>query len=101
MGLELLESAGSHPLDATAEAAEGGLTMEQNRRLIDAGERKEMVDGIQCTARREKFPDGMHDVYTFTVPGWKECSVTGKRAAKRVIHGMTDPAVRNTMGIRW
>ena len=27
--------------------------------------------------------------------------VTGKRAAKRVINGRLDPAVRNTLGIKW
>jgi hypothetical protein len=50
--------------------------------------------------RREKFPDGRYrDVYRFTVPGWPECSTTGIRSAKRMIHGRLDPAVRNTLGI--
>ncbi len=59
-----------------------------------------LVCGIECAVHSEKFPDGRwHDVYRFTVPGWKECTVTGLRAAKRVIHGRLDPAVRNTLGI--
>ena len=37
--------------------------------------------------------------YTFTVPGWDECSIYGLRDTKRVIHGRLDPAVRNTLGI--
>lgn len=45
--------------------------------------------------------DGKHSVYRFTVPSWPECKVTGKRAAKRVINGRLDPAVRNTLGIKW
>ena len=58
-------------------------------------ERVEVVLGIQCMVRREKFPDGRYrDVYRFTVPGWPECSTTGIRSAKRVIHGRLDPAVR-------
>ena len=48
--------------------------------------RVEVVLGIQCMVRREKFPDGRYrDVYRFTVPGWPECSTTGIRSAKRVI----------------
>lgn len=62
--------------------------------------RAEVVLGIQCMVRREKFPDGRYrDVYRFTVPGWPECSTTGIRSAKRMIHGRLDPAVRNTLGI--
>lgn len=58
------------------------------------------VGGIECRVRSEKFPDGKwRDVYRFTVPGWSECKVTGLRAAKRVIRGRLDPAVRNTLGI--
>ena len=60
-------------------------------------ERTEFICGIPCKVRREKFPDGYHDVYTFKVDGWQECSVTGRRAAKRGIHGRLDAAVRNTM----
>ena len=63
--------------------------------------RTEIVNGISCKVKREKFPDGFHDVYTFTVPGWDECSITGRREAKRVINGRCDAAVRNTMGKRW
>lgn len=67
---------------------------------VEVDERVEVVLGIQCMVRREKFPDGRYrDVYRFTVPGWPECSTTGIRSAKRVIHGRLDPAVRNTLGI--
>lgn len=62
---------------------------------------RERIYGIDCEVTREQFPDGKHSVYQFTVPGWPECKVTGKRAAKRVIHGRLDPAVRNTLGIKW
>ncbi len=58
-----------------------------------------MLDGVPCVITRESFPDGKHDVYRFTVPGWPECVVTGRRAARRVISGRLDPAVRNTLGI--
>lgn len=61
--------------------------------------RIEYVYGVPCCVQKEKFPDGYHDVYTFTVDGWDECSVTGLRAAKRTIHGRLDTAVRNTLGI--
>lgn len=64
-------------------------------------ERTETVSGIPCKVRRERFPDGYHDVYTFTVPGWVECSITGRREAKRVIKSRCDAAVRNTLGKRW
>lgn len=62
---------------------------------------KECIYGIDCEVTQEQFPDGKHPVYRFTVPGWPECKVTGKHAAKRVIHGRLDPAVRNTLGIKW
>lgn len=62
---------------------------------------KERIYGIDCDVTQEQLPDGKHPVYRFTVPGWPECKVTGKRAAKRVIHGRLDPAVRNTLGIKW
>lgn len=59
------------------------------------------VYGIECKVHSERFPDGKwRDVYRFTVPGWDECTVTGIRAAKRVIYGCIDPAVRNTLGIK-
>lgn len=57
------------------------------------------IYGVPCVVKREKFPDGYHDVYTFTVDGWEECSVTGLRATKRVIGGRLDSAVRNTLGM--
>lgn len=59
----------------------------------------ERIYGIDCEVTQDKFPDGKHSVYRFTVPGWPECVVTGRRAAKRVISGRLDAAVRNTMGI--
>ena len=61
--------------------------------------RIEYVCGVPCTVKKKKFADGYHDVYTFTVDGWGECSVTGLRAAKRTIQGRMDAAVRNTLGI--
>lgn len=65
-------------------------------------EEKVLVMGVECMVHREKFPDGKYrDVYRFTVPGWPECSITGIRATKRVILGRLDPAVRNTLGIKW
>lgn len=60
---------------------------------------KERIDGIDCEVTQEQFPDGKHSVYLFAVPGWPECTVTGRRAARRVIHGRLDAAVRNTLGI--
>ena len=63
------------------------------------GIRIEYVYGVPCTVTREKFPDGYHDVYTFAVDGWSECSVTGLRAAKRTIQGRLDSAVRRTFGL--
>ena len=62
---------------------------------------KECIYGIDCEVTREQFPDGKHIVYRFTVPGWPECVVTGRRATKRVISGRLDAAVRNTLGIKW
>lgn len=56
-----------------------------------------VVLGIECTVSQEDFPDGRKDVYTFTVPGWEECSIVGLREAKRVIRGRLDAAVRNTL----
>lgn len=58
-----------------------------------------VVMGIECTVSQEGFPDGRKDVYTFTVPGWEECSIVGLREAKRVIRGRLDAAVRNTLGL--
>ena len=51
----------------------------------------ETIQGIACQRKGK--------VYTFTVPGWDECSIYGLRDTKRVIHGRLDPAVRNTLGI--
>lgn len=65
-------------------------------------EHEEIISGIRCMVHREKFPDGKYrDMYRFTVPGWDECTATGIKAAKRVIHGRLDPVVRNTLGIKW
>ena len=59
-----------------------------------------VINEIVCERTLEVFPDGKKaPVYRFTVPGWKECCVTGLRAAKRVIRGRQDPAVRRTLGI--
>lgn len=59
---------------------------------------EETIDGIKCTVERKVYHDVL-DVYTFTVPGWPECSVSGRRAARRTIRGRLDFAVRNTLGI--
>ena len=59
---------------------------------------EETIDGIKCTVERKVYHDVL-DVYTFTVPGWPECSVSGKVAARRTIRGRLDFAVRNTLGI--
>lgn len=60
---------------------------------------EQIIMGIRCEVMQEDFPDGKRDVYTFTVPGWEKCSVTGRQAAKRVIRGRLDPAVRRIQGI--
>lgn len=57
------------------------------------------ICGIKCLVKKEQFPDGEHSTYTFTVDGWKECTVVGLRAAKRVISGRLNPAVRRTLGL--
>lgn len=58
-----------------------------------------MIDGIKCETETVTCGDGKkRTAYTFTVPGWDECTIIGLRAAKRVIHGRTDPAVLNTLG---
>lgn len=60
-----------------------------------------VVDGITCKVTPHTFPDGRtRALYTFTCPGWDECTVTGLRAAKRVIRGRTDPAVLATLRLR-
>ena len=61
--------------------------------------RIEYVMGVLCSVKKEKFADGYHDVYTFTVDGWNECAVTSLRSAERVIRGRLDSSVRNTLGI--
>ena len=62
--------------------------------------RIEYVYGVRCVVTGEKFADIYYDVYTFTVPGWEQCTVIGLSATKRVIRGRLDPAVRNTLGIK-
>lgn len=63
-------------------------------------EKTEYVCGIKCIVKRERCFDGIRrDAYTFTVPGWEECTVVGIRAARRTINGRLDAAVRNTMGM--
>ena len=49
------------------------------------------IYGIECTVEK--------GYYTFTVPGWEEATVYGKKAAERTIRGRLDAAVRNTLGI--
>ena len=58
------------------------------------------VYGIKCIVKKEQFPDGKHETYTFTVDGWEECTVTGLKAAKRVINGRLNSATRRTLGMR-
>lgn len=54
----------------------------------------EYVSGVLCAVNSERMGDGKYyDVYTFTVPGWEKCSVTGKAAAKRTINARLSPAV--------
>ena len=50
-----------------------------------------VINGVGCIEK-----DGY---YTFTVPGWEECTVYGIKAARRVIRGRLDPAVRRTLRI--
>ena len=59
---------------------------------------EETIEGIKCIVERRVYHDVL-DVYTFTVPGWPECSVSGRAAARRTIRGRLDFAVRNTLGI--
>jgi hypothetical protein len=59
----------------------------------------EVIYGVRCDVRLTEFSGKRCEIYTFTVPGWRECSVTGRRAAQRVIRGRLDPAVRNTLRI--
>ena len=59
-----------------------------------------LVSGVECKVHSEKFPDGKwRDVYRFTVPGWKECKITGLRATRRVINARLDPGVQFLYGI--
>lgn len=64
-----------------------------------ATEWNEIIYGVPCRVRKTEYAGKWCEVYTFTVPGWRECSVTGRRAAQRVIRGRLDTAVRNTLGI--
>ena len=50
-----------------------------------------IIDGVLC--------QNSGAYYTFTIPGWDECTVYGIKAARRVIRGRLDPAVRRTLGI--
>lgn len=57
--------------------------------------RIEYVYGIKCSVEKVKCLDGKRrDSYTFTVPGWEQCTVTGIRAAKRVINARLSPDAR-------
>ena len=60
--------------------------------LISPNKRIVTIDGISCAEK-----DGY---FTFTVPGWDKCTVYGIDAARRVIRGRLDAAVRNTLGIK-
>ena len=61
---------------------------------------KQIIMGVTCDVTKETFPDGKRrEVFTFTVPGWESCTVTGRRAAKRVISARLDPLVRRIQGI--
>lgn len=63
-------------------------------------DRTVVVCGVKCTVKRLRFEDGkMRDLYTFTVPGWEECRVTGIAAAKRVIKARLSPGVQYLYGI--
>lgn len=59
--------------------------------------REVVISGVTCKVEKKKFPDGVHNTYTFKVEGWEECTVTGLRTAKRVIRGRQSTAVKNTM----
>ena len=66
----------------------------------------ETIDGIKCEVIKKHYPvnkpDGpwrWYNAYRFTAPGWEECTIVGRTAAKRVIGGRTDLAVLNTLGI--
>lgn len=61
-------------------------------------QRKTTILGIDCEVRKEIFHQTF-EIYTFTVPGWDECTVTGMAAARRVIGGRLDMATRNTLEI--
>lgn len=63
--------------------------------------------GVDCAVVKNRFvhaetgkPLGSwFTAYRFTVPGFEECTIAGKKAATRVINGRLDAAVRNTLGI--
>lgn len=60
----------------------------------------ERIFGIDCIVEKVRDGDGRTcEQFTFTVPGWEQCSIIGRRNAKRVIDGRLDTAVRNTLGI--
>lgn len=68
----------------------------------------ETISGVVCAVVKERFTDvetgkpltAWSTAYRFTVPGWDECTINGKRAAERVINGRLNAAVRNTLGIK-
>lgn len=63
-------------------------------------ERVVVIDGVKCAVHHEKGWNGKYvNRYTFTVPGWEECTVTGIESARRTIRGRWNTAVRNTLGI--
>lgn len=62
---------------------------------------KTMIYGIPCQIIKWRYVGEKSWVtaYRFTVPGWKEATITGIRAARRTIEGRLNPAIRNTFGI--
>ena len=60
---------------------------------------EEIIEGVKCTVERRIYHDVL-EAYTFTVPGWDECTVCGRTAARRTIRGRLNPAVRNTLKIK-
>lgn len=60
-----------------------------------------VIQGVPCEIHRVQFPDKKkRDVYTFTVPGFEQCSITGIRETKRVIKGRLSPYARWACGIK-
>ena len=61
-----------------------------------------VIAGVACEIVKWRWAGSKgryNKAYRFTVPGWPECTISGKAAAERVILGRLNSAVRNTMGI--